>query len=156
MSKSKKELIVNAIKNGTVIDHIAADKVFKVIRVLGLDKTDEVALFGVNLDSKKHHKKGIIKVRNKFFEDEEINRIGLFAPNATLITIKDYEVVNKRNVELPLKISNFVKCMNPNCVTNIENITTKFDVIKNEKEEVSLHCHYCEKSTKQNQMEFLY
>ena len=33
---AKKELQVSAIENGTVIDHIPADKLFDVINVLGI------------------------------------------------------------------------------------------------------------------------
>ncbi|MBO4307798.1 MAG: aspartate carbamoyltransferase regulatory subunit, partial [Bacteroidales bacterium] len=77
---NKKERLVAAIKNGTVIDHIPAKDLFKVIRILGLDRIDTPVTFGNNLDSQKFGKKAIIKVSDKFFEDKEINKIALIAP----------------------------------------------------------------------------
>ena len=155
MSKIRKELKVSAIENGTVIDHITANVVFQVMKILKLDKIDRPVLVGTNLGSKKFGKKGIIKVSNKFFESEEINKIALIASNATLIVIKDFEVVYKKQVELPKSIKHFVKCVNPNCITNHENIETKFDVHFTLENEVKLHCQYCEKFTAQDNMTFL-
>ncbi|MDD4068085.1 MAG: aspartate carbamoyltransferase regulatory subunit, partial [Bacteroidales bacterium] len=129
-TENKKELIVSAIENGTVIDHIPVDTVLMVLSILGLDKYEDEVLIGNNLNSKKYGKKGIIKARNKFFEQDDINKIALVAPNATLIVIRDYEVVEKKFVEIPEKIEKILKCINPNCITNKETIETKFNVIE--------------------------
>ena len=112
----KKELKVSAIKNGTVIDHIPAKDLFKVIRILGLDRIDTPVTFGNNLDSQKFGKKAIIKVSDKFFEDKEINKIALIAPTANLNIIRDYEVKEKRPVELPATVKGICKCINPKCI----------------------------------------
>ena len=144
-NKTRKELQVSAIENGTVIDHIPARSVFQVIKILGLENCVEQILFGTNLESKKYGHKGIIKVANRFFESEEINKIALAAPTATLIVIKNYQVTEKKRVEIPDHIFNFVKCVNPNCITNHESIPTRFEVI--DKEDVKLQCIYCEKVT---------
>ena len=74
MEKEIKELKVNAIKNGTVLDHIPADQLFRVIKILELDSCKNQITFGTNLDSKRMGKKAIIKIADKFFEPEEINR----------------------------------------------------------------------------------
>lgn len=147
-----KELIVSAIENGTVIDHIPSENLFQVIKILNLKNFDNQMLFGANLDSKKYGKKGIIKVKNKFFEIDDINKIALVAPKATLIVIKDFNVVEKRTVEIPDSIDDIVKCFNPNCITNVEGVSTKFRVIS--KEDVILHCHYCEKNTVKSNITF--
>jgi aspartate carbamoyltransferase regulatory subunit len=152
-NNQRKELKVSAIENGTVIDHIPAQSVFRVIRILGLEKMDNQVLFGTNLDSKKYGKKGIIKVSNKFFKSEEINKIALVAPSATLIVIKNYKVAQKANVEIPDYVEKIAKCFNPNCITNHENIATKFDVIKDE-ETLKLSCRYCEKTTSKENLVF--
>lgn len=149
----RKELKVTAIENGTVIDHIPAKSVFQVIRILGLDQISHQIMVGTNLDSQKLGKKGIIKVSNKYFKSEEINKIALVAPSATLIVIKDYTVVYKATVEIPETISNIVKCINPNCITNNESIPSRFTVI--DKENLILNCHYCEKSTKKGNLRFI-
>ncbi len=151
--KQIKELVVSAIENGTVIDHIPTQSVFQVIHILNLDQFDNQMLFGTNLDSSKYGKKGIIKVNNKFFEPEEINKIALVAPTATLIVIKDFRVIEKKKVEIPDSIQKVVKCVNPNCITNVENVPTKFKVI--DKQESKLKCNYCEKITDKRNMVFL-
>lgn len=148
--KERKQLSVNAIKNGTVIDHIPAKSMFKVLQILGLDGVDDMIAFGTNFESKKLGKKGIIKVSNVFFLDEEINKIALVAPDAKLNTIKDYEVVEKRVVEVPDDIIGIARCVNPKCITNNETITTKFNVVS--KKDVSLKCHYCGKITDQDNL----
>lgn len=144
-NENKRELVVSAIENGTVIDHIPAGEVYKVVKILNLDMYEDEVLIGTNLSSKKYGKKGIIKVKNKFFAETEVNKVALIAPNATLIIIKNYEVVEKRRLEIPDTIKQIVKCINPNCITNIEdNIETHFRVV--DKEPLKLQCHYCEKT----------
>ncbi len=148
--KKKLKLKVSAIKEGTVIDHIPAKNLFKVISILGLDIIENQITFGTNLESRKLGAKAIIKVSDKFFEDDEINKIALIAPHAKLNIIRDYEVVEKKVVEIPDYISGIVKCFNPKCITNNEQITTRFKVVA--KDLISLKCKYCEKITNSNQI----
>ena len=152
MSKNK-ELKVSAIKNGTVIDHIPASSLFNVISILGLDKIHNQITFGTNLESHKLGHKAIIKVSDKYFEDDEINKIALVAPDAKLNIIRDYEVVEKKVVNIPDVVVGIVKCFNPKCITNNEDITTSFMLV--EKENVALKCHYCEKITSQEHLTIL-
>src|SRR4030043_1505128 len=151
--KEPKQMSVSAIQNGTVIDHIPAKNLFKVIQILGLDRIDSQITFGTNLESKKLGKKAIIKISGKYFADADINRIALVAPDAKLNIIKDYEVVEKRVVEVPDTITGIAKCMNPKCITNYEPVTTKFRVVS--KKYVSLKCHYCEKITSQENLHII-
>jgi aspartate carbamoyltransferase regulatory subunit len=152
-NKQVKQLVVSAIENGTVIDHIPTKSVFQVIHILNLDQVDNQLLFGTNLDSSKYGKKGIIKVNNKYFKPIEINKIALVAPSATLIVIKDFRVIEKKKVEIPDTIEKVVKCVNPNCITNIEKVSTRFKVI--DKAESKLKCSYCEKITDKRNMVFI-
>lgn len=149
----RKELVVSAIENGTVIDHIPAKSVFRVVKMLKLDQTEGQVTIGFNLESKKYGRKGIIKASGQFFEKRDADKISLIAPTATIITIRNYEVVNKQQVEIPESIEQFVKCVNPNCITNHQQITTKFNVI--DKQDLKLQCHYCEKITAKNNIEIL-
>ncbi|TRZ71280.1 MAG: aspartate carbamoyltransferase regulatory subunit [Bacteroidetes bacterium] len=151
--ESRKELKVSAIENGTVIDHIPAKVVFQVVKILSLSEATDQILFGTNLDSRKMGKKGIIKVSNKFFRPDEINKIALVAPTATLIIIKNFKVVEKKKVEVPDSVEKIVKCFNPNCITNHEGVTTLFTVI--DKEDLKLKCHYCEKITDRDTISFV-
>jgi len=147
------KLSVSAIENGTVIDHIPAQNLFKVITILGLEKIDNLITFGTNMESHRLGRKAIIKVANKFFERDEINRIALVAPHAKLNIIKDFNVVEKQVVEVPESFEGIVKCVNPKCITNAEAVKTKFSVI--DKQTVALKCHYCEKITDQEHMVYL-
>lgn len=150
---NSKELKVSAIKDGTVIDHIPATHLFKVISILGLDKIDNQITFGTNLESQQLGRKAIIKVAGKFFEDDEINKISLVAPHAKLNIIKEYEVVEKRAVQIPEKIVGIVKCFNPKCITNNEAMTTRFSLVQ--EEPVALKCHYCEKITNEEHLHII-
>ena len=153
-SENKKlKLKVSAIKEGTVIDHIPAKNLFKVISILGLNKIENQITFGTNLESRKLGLKAIIKVSDKFFKDNEINKIALIAPHAKLNIIRDYVVVEKRIVETPDTIKGIVKCFNPKCITNNETITTNFNVVG--KDPIALKCHYCEKITTEEQIRVL-
>lgn len=139
------QLIVTAIKDGTVIDHIPSECLFQVISILGLDKLNKLVTFGNNLESKKLKTKGIIKLSEVFFDSSDINRIALVAPSAKLNIIRNYEVVEKVKVEIPDYVEGIIKCVNPKCITNNETVNTKFYVIS--KENLQLKCHYCEKIT---------
>lgn len=150
---TRKELIVSALENGTVIDHIPPKSVVQVFKILELEKYNDQVLFGINLESRRHGKKGLIKIKNKFFKLDEINKIALVAPTATLIVIKDFKIIEKKQVETPDTVENIVKCFNPNCVTNNEAIPTKFTLI--DKDELKLLCHYCEKTTAKDNIKFL-
>ena len=137
-----KELQVAALKSGTAIDHIPSDQLFKVVKLLRLHTLKNSITIGNNFDSKKMGTKGIIKISDKFFEEDEINRIALVAPKVKLNIIRDYEVVEKKRVSLPDMVVGIVKCNNPKCITNNEPMPTHFHVV--DKEEVVLQCHYCE------------
>ena len=143
----KHELQVAALENGTVIDHIPSEKLFDVVSLLGLQQMSNNITIGFNLKSEKLGNKGIIKIADKFFCDEEINRIAVVAPNVKLNIIRNYEVVEKRRVVLPDELHGIVKCGNLKCITNNEpGMDTLFHVV--DKEKGTLRCHYCEKTQK--------
>lgn len=139
---NKKEMLVVALENGTVIDHIPSDKLFSVVTLLGLDKCENQITIGNNLSSKKSGHKGIIKIADRTFAPDEISKIAVIAPNAVLNVIKNYQVVEKQKIELPDEITGILKCVNPKCITNNEKIKTRFEVL--DKGQVVVKCHYCE------------
>jgi aspartate carbamoyltransferase regulatory subunit len=148
-----KQLQVSAIKDGTVIDHIDSKSTFKVASILNIPEEGRLVLVGMNLSSHQLGKKGIIKIEGKVLTQEEVNKIALIAPNATLNIIKDFEVVEKRAVSLPEEITGIVKCFNPNCISNHERIQPRFKVIR--KAPVRLRCHYCERAMEGEDIELL-
>ena len=166
----KEEMLVAAIRNGIVIDHIPPTKLFKVATLLQLDDLDKRITIGNNLRSRSHGSKGVIKIEDKFqmcsneeyapyikkdktFEEEELNRIALIAPNVRLNIIRDYEVVEKRQVEVPHEIVGLVRCPNPKCITNNEPMQTRFRVI--DAEQCTLRCDYCERKLAGDRIELL-
>lgn len=140
---NKKERLVAAIEHGTVIDHIPTEKTYQVASLLGLFELKTPVTIGFNYPSKKVGCKGIIKVSDKFFTDDEISRLSVVAPNVILSIIRDYEVVEKKTVVIPDELHGIVRCPNPKCISNNEPMASFFHVIN--KEERLLKCHYCEK-----------
>lgn len=140
---NKTERQVAAIKNGTVIDHIPAEKTYQVVNLLQLETLDTPVTIGYNYPSNKIGRKGIIKVSDKFFTDEEVSRLSVVAQNVVLNIIHDYEVVEKKTVKTPDELRGIVKCNNPKCITNNEPMNTVFHVVN--KEKGILKCHYCDK-----------
>lgn len=150
---NKKERLVSAIENGTVIDHIPTERTYQVANLLELQNLDTIVTIGYNYPSKKIGKKGIIKIENKFFNDEEISRLSVVAPNVVLNVIKNYEVVEKKRVKMPDVLRGIVRCNNPKCVTNNEPMDTVFHVA-NEQNGV-IKCHYCDKEQQISQVELV-
>lgn len=139
----KEELKVSALQNGTVIDHIPSNKLMDVISLLHLEGIKTPVTIGYNLKSRKMGEKSLIKIADKFFSDEEINQLSVVAPNVSLCIIRDYEVVEKKQINMPDELNNIVKCANPKCITNNEAMNTLFHVIN--KKDGIIKCHYCEK-----------
>ncbi|MFH1511049.1 MAG: aspartate carbamoyltransferase regulatory subunit [Candidatus Woesearchaeota archaeon] len=138
-----KELSVAAISEGTVIDHIPSQQTFKVVEILNLSTTADLVSVATNLESKRMHKKGIVKIGGRELSKREVDKIALVAPRATLNIIKNYKVYRKIMLTIPGEVEKIVKCFNPNCITNHEKVTTKFVVTS--KQPLSLKCHYCER-----------
>lgn len=149
----EKEMLVAAIKNGTVIDHIPTEKTYQVVNLLGLEQLSTPVTIGYNYRSKKLGRKGIIKAEDKFFTDEEISRLSVVAPNIVLNIIRDYEVVEKKTVTTPDELRGIVKCNNPKCITNNEPMPTLFHIV--DKNQGILKCHYCEKEQDINKVQLL-
>ena len=148
-AEKKKELQVAALENGTAIDHIPPSQLFKVAKLLGLENMDNTITIGNNFHSNKMGSKGMIKISDKFFCDEEINRISVVAPHVKLNIIRDYEVVEKKEVQMPDELKAIIKCANPKCITNNEPMATLFHVV--DKDNCIVKCHYCEKEQKREE-----
>ena len=143
---------IDEIKAGTVIDHLQAGTALSTIKLLNL-KGDGTVLVGVNFYSSKYGKKDLIKIENKELTQEEINKIALLSPHASITIIKDFEVANKFSVNLPDTLEAIVKCANPKCITNHEPVLTKFHVLK--KEQLQLRCHFCERAMAHQEIRLL-
>ena len=137
------KLKVDAIKNGTVIDHIPGGAGLRVLKIIG-NSGEEVTTLGMNLPSKTGTKKDLVKIEGRELYPSEVNQIALIAPHATINIIRDFKVAEKYTVEIPKALNGLLTCPNPKCVTNMESIETKFNII--DKEPVQLNCIYCERA----------
>jgi len=140
---SDKELRVTKIKDGTVIDHIRGGYALDVVKILGITgKEKRVMTIAINIPSKSFGVKDIVKIEGKALSPQEVNRIAMVAPHASINIIHAYAVVEKLEVKLPKAIEGIVKCANPCCISNAdEPVVSKF-YVKGE-EPLLLKCHYC-------------
>jgi aspartate carbamoyltransferase regulatory subunit len=147
---SDKELRVSKIKDGTVIDHIRGGYALDVVKILGITgKEKRVMTIAINVPSKRFGAKDIVKIEGKALSPQEVNRIALVAPHASINIIRDYAVEKKLEVKLPNAIEGIVKCANPCCISNSdEPVTSKFYV--KHQEPLLLKCHYCGVTLEQN------
>ncbi|KQC03917.1 MAG: aspartate carbamoyltransferase [Methanoculleus sp. SDB] len=134
-------LLVSPIRDGTVIDHITAGEALNVLRILGITgTTDECLSIATNVASELMGHKDIVKIENRELVKEEVNRIALIAPRASINFIRNYTVVQKKGVEIPAVLKGVVRCPNPGCISNTnEPIESSFEVVG-----TGLHCLYCD------------
>ena len=114
MSVDKKsELKIRAIENGTVIDHITANKSLHILKILGLpDSETKNVTVAMNVSSKEIGRKDIVKIENRELNHEELDQIALIAPKASVNIIRDYKPVKKDKIILPNTITGIIKCTN--------------------------------------------
>ena len=139
-----KELKIQPIKNGTVIDHITAGNAVKVLHILGIPKSSSsIVSVAMNVNSK-YGKKDIVKVENRELDPNELDKIALIAPKATINIIRDYEVAEKHKVKLSDEVIGIAHCSNPTCISNSkEPVKSRFIVLK--KDPIQIKCYYCER-----------
>jgi len=137
------ELRVSKIKDGTVIDHITGGHALDVVKILGITGREKrVITIAINVPSKLFKTKDIVKIEGRELNPQEVHKIALLAPHATINIIRGYKVVKKQAVKLPKVIEDIIKCANPACVSNSdEPVRAKFYV--DSEEPLLLKCHYC-------------
>lgn len=140
-AQSPKELLISPIQHGTVIDHITAGEALNVLRILGITGTTAECLsIATNVTSGRIGKKDIVKIENRELRKEEVDRIALIAPKATINIIRNYDVYEKKGVTIPQHLHGVVRCPNPGCISNTkEPIQSSFEVT-----EKGLQCEYCD------------
>jgi aspartate carbamoyltransferase regulatory subunit len=134
-------LLISPIRNGTVIDHITGGEALNVLKIIGITGvTTESISVATNVKSSKIGRKDIVKIENRELRKEEVDRIALIAPHATISIIRNFDVYEKKGVEIPAFLIGIVRCPNPGCISNTnEPVPSKFEVLPK-----GLHCLYCE------------
>jgi aspartate carbamoyltransferase regulatory subunit len=143
---TKKTLRVSKIKNGTVIDHITRGHALDVLKILGITGYERgVVTVAINVPSGILGVKDVVKVEGRELKTEEVDKIALLAPHATVNIVRNYKVVEKQRVKLPTVIRGIVKCANPACISNsTEPVQTTFYVIN--EDPLHIRCHYCNRT----------
>jgi aspartate carbamoyltransferase regulatory subunit len=138
---AREGLLISPIKNGTVIDHITGGEALNVLKIIGITgATTESLSVATNVKSGKIGRKDIVKIENRELRKDEVDRIALIAPKASINIIRDFEVYEKKGVEIPGLLIGVVRCPNPGCISNTnEPIQSKFEVLPK-----GLHCLYCD------------
>ena len=140
---SETTLRVSKIKDGTVIDHIIAGHALEVLKILAItDNVKGIVTVGMNVPSKTLGLKDMVKIEGRELESEEVDKIALLAPQASINIIRNYKVVDKQLVRLPEVIRETVKCANPACISNSNEPVKSTFYVDNE-EPLRLRCHYC-------------
>ena len=137
---------IDSIKNGIVIDHITAGKAMKIYNLLGLDELNCSVALIKNVSSSKMGKKDIIKIDTDFHVDLDI--LGYVDPGATVNIIQNEEMVAKKKLELPEKLTNVIKCKNPRCITSTEQELPQIFKLT-DKEKKVYRCMYRETAAKE-------
>jgi len=140
---SETELHVSKIRDGTVIDHITHGYALDVAKILGITgRENKVITIAINVPSKRFKMKDIVKIEGRELNLQEVHKIALLAPHATINIIRNYKVIEKQIVQLPKVFEDIVKCGNPACISNSnEPVRPKFYI--ESEEPFLLRCHYC-------------
>lgn len=134
---------IDAIENGYVIDHIPAGKGMRVYEILGLGKLSCQVAIITNAKSNKKNTKDIIKINDLI--DLKLDSIAFIAPDATVNVIKDSKRIEKKKLTLPERLTNVIKCPNPRCICNNENVEHIFKLTD---KKGTYRCIYCETKSK--------
>ena len=96
----RREIRVSALKEGTVIDHLNVGTALRVLKVIGIPEDKTVAI-GLNLESRQLGHKDLIKIERRELSQQEVDKIALLSPNATISIIRNFEVYEKIVPEIP-------------------------------------------------------
>ncbi|MEE1278102.1 MAG: aspartate carbamoyltransferase regulatory subunit [Acutalibacteraceae bacterium] len=132
---------IDSINNGFVIDHITAGRGMRLFDLLNLDELDCSVALIKNVGSKKLGKKDIIKIDADI--DINFDVIGYVNPGITVNIIKNGEIIEKKQIEMPKQLVNVIKCKNPRCITSVEQELDHVFRLTDEENKI-YRCLYCE------------
>ncbi len=149
-----RELQIAALENGIVIDHIPAGKTFSIVEILKLEEYSEIITVATNLKSSSLGKKGLIKIEDKSLNKKELGEIALLATDVTINIIENLKKIKKIKLDIPNEIFGFIRCNNGKCISNHEDIESRFIKIASDKSEnLKYKCYYCERTICTNEIE---
>lgn len=144
MMASTKTLAVAAIEKGTVIDHIPAGNALKILQFLQLIDAGKQLTLGVNLLSNSMKRKDLIKIEEGILTQAQLDIIAIFASEATINQIENFEVIHKSKIVIPQDVIGVIACPNKLCISNHEPMASRF-VVDSRRQGIQLCCRYCRK-----------
>lgn len=141
----RETMAVEAIENGTVIDHIPAGQGLNILSRIQKRNASARVTVGLNLRSGDHGAKDIIKVEGWLFSEQDAAEMALYAPQATVNIIQQYRVEKKFQIGLPGEFTGIFDCPNVNCISHTEPVATRF-YVRAGANPITLTCHFCERS----------
>lgn len=136
---------IDSIKNGIVIDHITAGKGMTLYHLLKLDALDCSVALIKNAASGKMGKKDIIKIDTDFHVDTDI--LGYVDPGVTVDIIRDGVLIEKKQIDLPERLTGVIRCKNPRCISSTEQELPQIFKLTDRKNRI-YRCLYCESRAK--------
>ncbi len=134
-------MTVDSIQNGIVIDHIAAGRGMKLYELLGLHGTETPVAMMMNVSSRKLGKKDIIKIDGDFSLNLDV--IGYVDPGATVNIIRNGVRAEKKQIDVPERLENVIRCKNPRCISTTEQELPQVFLLTDRKEK-EYRCAWCE------------
>jgi aspartate carbamoyltransferase regulatory subunit len=135
-------LNVGSLNDGVVLDHIQAGKSMEIYNYLALDKLDCQVAIIKNAKSEKMGRKDIIKIESPL-DVINLDILGYIDHNITVNIIHNGDIVEKKELKLPKKIKNVLRCKNPRCITSIEQGLEQVFVLTDENRQI-YRCRYCD------------
>ena len=138
---------IDSIKRGIVLDHIQAGRSMDIYRYLHLDELECSVAIIKNVKSEAMGRKDIIKIDEAI--DIDLNVLGYIDPGITVNIIDEGHIVEKKHLNLPLRLVNVVRCKNPRCITSVEPSLDHIFKLSDEKRRV-YRCIYCDAERTKN------
>ena len=140
-------LKIAPIADGTVLDHLPTGSAIKILELL--DDSSAIISVATNINSTRLGKKDLVYIDGRVLEKDEKDKVGLIAPGSTINVIEGHDIKSKEILESPVSFEGMMKCGNDKCITNHEDITTKFTI---KKEPARAKCFYCEKEFSEDEI----
>lgn len=135
---------VTAIRNGTVVDHISGGRVLQALQIFGIEgsQSNPISLV-MNVPSRKLGTKDILKIEDRELTQEELDRLALIAPHASVSIIRNHVVAEKRVIQLGAEVRNVARCVFSNCITTADREPLPHRLTVVSTSPLTLRCHYC-------------
>ncbi len=143
---------ISGIENGYVIDHIGAGKSLVIFDMLQLAEYEGQVAIIRNAKSKKRGTKDMIKIEG--LVDLDMEMLGFMDDSITVNIIENGKIKEKKSMVLPKRIKGIAKCMNPRCITSIEQGLVHEFILADPEKKI-YRCRYCEEKFEEKKQKWI-